>query len=138
MDMLRHGNTTESETVVQLPSVKGSSAASHRFPMAANVLVEAAAVMAARCSLPRGDELMASFTNEAAWDRALRIVVGLILLYLGWAGVVGGTVGVVFKFLGFLPLVTGVVGFCPAYALFGVSTCPRAPRAGPTDRVSVQ
>jgi len=81
---------------------------------------------------------MASFTNEAAWDRALRILVGLILLYLGWAGVVGGTLGVVFKVLGFLPLLTGVVGFCPAYALFGVSTCARAPKAGPTGGVPVR
>jgi hypothetical protein len=29
---------------------------------------------------------MASFANEAGWDRALRIVVGVVLLYLGWAG----------------------------------------------------
>ena len=27
---------------------------------------------------------MASLTNEAGWDRALRIVVGVVLLYLGW------------------------------------------------------
>lgn len=81
---------------------------------------------------------MASFANEAAWDRTLRIVVGLVLLYLGWAGVVGGTLGVVFRFLGVLPLVTGVVGFCPAYALFGVSTCPRASRVGPTGGVPVR
>lgn len=81
---------------------------------------------------------MASFTNEAAWDRALRILVGLILLYLGWAGVVGGTLGVVFMILGFLLLVTGVVGYCPAYALFGVSTCPKTPKAGPTGGVAVR
>lgn len=81
---------------------------------------------------------MASFTNEATWDRVLRILVGLILLYLGWAGVVGGTLGVVFKFLGFLPLLTGLVGYCPAYALFGVSTRSKTPRAGPTGGVPVR
>lgn len=63
---------------------------------------------------------MASFTNEAIWDRALRIFVGVILLYLGWAGVVDGALGMVFKIGGFLPLVTGVVGYCPAYAIFGI------------------
>ena len=73
---------------------------------------------------------MASFINEASWDRVIRVMIGLGLLYLGWAGIVGGTLGVVFKFLGFLPLVTGLVGFCPVYALFGVSTCARPPRAG--------
>jgi DUF2892 family protein len=66
---------------------------------------------------------MRSFTNEAAWDRVLRIVAGLVLLYLGWAGVVGGTLGVVFKVLGFLPLLTGVFGYCAVYAIFGVRTC---------------
>jgi hypothetical protein len=81
---------------------------------------------------------MATFTNEAAWDRALRIVAGLVLLYLGWAGVVDGTLGVVFKILGFLPLLTGVVGYCPAYALFGVSTCPKTPRAGSNGGVPVR
>jgi hypothetical protein len=72
---------------------------------------------------------MTSFLNEAGWDRALRIVLGIVLLYLGWAGAVGGTLGLVFMTVGFLPLVTGLVGWCPAYALFGVSTCPRGPGA---------
>lgn len=71
---------------------------------------------------------MATFTNEATWDRAVRIMVGIVILYLGWGGVVGGTAGVVLKVVGFLPLVTGIVGYCPAYALFGVSTCERPAR----------
>ena len=70
---------------------------------------------------------MAAFMNEATWDRALRVIVGLIILYLGWAGVVGGTLGLVFKVIGFLPLLTGIVGWCALYALLGVSTCARIP-----------
>ena len=66
---------------------------------------------------------MKTFINEASWDRALRIVVGIVLLYLGWAGIVGGTLGLVFKILGFLPLVTGVFGYCALYSIFGVRTC---------------
>ena len=27
--------------------------------------------------------------------------------------------------VGLLPLITGLVGFCPAYRLLGVNTCPR-------------
>lgn len=68
---------------------------------------------------------MATFTNEATWDRVVRVMLGIVLLYLGWAGVVGGTAGLVLKIVGFLPLATGIVGYCPAYALFGVSTCKR-------------
>lgn len=61
-------------------------------------------------------------TNEAVWDRAIRIVAGLVLLYLGWAGVVAGTLGTVFKWVGFLPLLTGLVGWCALYPLLGMST----------------
>jgi hypothetical protein len=80
---------------------------------------------------------MTSFINEAGWDRGLRVILGIFLLYLGWAGVVTGIPGLVLKIAGFLPLVTGIVGWCPAYSLFGVSTCEGhrrtpTPGAGPT------
>jgi hypothetical protein len=72
---------------------------------------------------------MKSFINEAGWDRALRILVGAILLYLGWSGAVGGTLGWIFRIGGFLPLLTGIVGWCALYQILGVSTCLRAPNA---------
>jgi hypothetical protein len=60
--------------------------------------------------------------NEATWDRAIRVVAGLLLLYLGWGGVVAGTLGTVLKWVGFLPLLTGTIGYCPAYPLLGIAT----------------
>ena len=69
---------------------------------------------------------MTRYMNEASWDRALRVVAGLALLYLGWTGVVGGTLGWILKVGGFLPLVTGIVGWCALYAVFGISTRERA------------
>jgi hypothetical protein len=59
-------------------------------------------------------------TNVGMADRALRIVVGLVLLSLfffleGNARYWG--------LVGLLPLATGVFRFCPAYTLFGVNTC---------------
>ncbi len=60
--------------------------------------------------------------NEANWDRIGRVVIGVLLLYLGWAGVVPGGWGVFLKVFGFLPLLTGLVGFCPLYALLKFST----------------
>ncbi len=65
---------------------------------------------------------MKGFINEAGWDRVLRVVVGAVLLVLGWTGAVGGTLGTVLKWLGFVPLITGLVGWCPAYALFRFRT----------------
>lgn len=57
--------------------------------------------------------------NEASWDRAVRVVLGLVLLsliFIGpktWLGLIG-----------IVPLLTGAVGFCPLYKLLGMSTCP--------------
>lgn len=63
-----------------------------------------------------------SLTNESMADRIIRVVVGLVLLYLGWTGVVGGTLGEVFKYLGFVPVLTGAIGFCPLYSIFKFKT----------------
>ncbi|MDK3072167.1 DUF2892 domain-containing protein [Sedimentitalea sp. JM2-8] len=57
--------------------------------------------------------------NEGSLDRALRIIVGLVLLSLIFVGpkTLWGLVGLV-------PLLTGLFGFCPAYRLLGLNTCP--------------
>lgn len=60
--------------------------------------------------------------NESKADRIIRIVLGVVLLVLGWGGFVTGTLGLIFKILGFVPLLTGIVGYCPLYSLFKLST----------------
>ncbi len=57
-------------------------------------------------------------TNEADWDRGLRVAVGLGLLSMTvvWPQTLWGLVGVV-------PVVTGLWGFCPLYRVSGRSTC---------------
>jgi hypothetical protein len=57
------------------------------------------------------------FVNEAGWDRIVRIVLGGVMLILGWSGLVGGMLGIIFQWLGFIPLLTGLVGWCPIYAV---------------------
>jgi len=66
-------------------------------------------------------------SNVGSIDRIVRIVAGLVLIafaipigfpetdwnWVGWIGVV--------------PLLTGAFGYCPGYALFGMSTCPAEP-----------
>ncbi len=58
--------------------------------------------------------------NEGSIDRALRVIVGLVLLALVFVGpkTPWGWVGVV-------PLVTGLIGMCPLYSILGINTCPR-------------
>lgn len=58
--------------------------------------------------------------NVGGFDRIARIVVGLVLIALAASGTVG-----VWGWIGVVPLVTGVFKFCPAYTLFGMSSCKR-------------
>ena len=60
--------------------------------------------------------------NEANWDRIARVVLGILLLYVGFGGVASGALGIVLGVLGAISLLTGLVGFCPLYALFKFST----------------
>jgi hypothetical protein len=62
------------------------------------------------------------FVNEAGWDRIVRILLGILLLYLGFGGVVTGVLGTVLIIVGLILLVTGLVGWCPLYALFRTRT----------------
>lgn len=57
--------------------------------------------------------------NVGSIDRVLRIVVGLVLVGLAATGTVG-----VWGWIGVVPLATGLFGFCPAYTLLGINTCP--------------
>jgi len=60
--------------------------------------------------------------NEAGWDRVLRVVAGLLMLYLGIGGAVTGALAIVVDVIGVLLLLTGAVGYCPAYPLLGFKT----------------
>ncbi|HZW24891.1 MAG TPA: DUF2892 domain-containing protein [Gallionella sp.] len=57
--------------------------------------------------------------NVGGFDRIARIIAGLVLIGLAATGMVG-----VWGYIGIVPLLTGVFKFCPAYAMFGMSTCP--------------
>jgi Protein of unknown function (DUF2892) len=57
--------------------------------------------------------------NEGTVDRVLRVVVGAGVLSLAFIGP-----QTPWGYLGVIPLLTGLVGYCPAYALLGISTCP--------------
>jgi hypothetical protein len=61
--------------------------------------------------------------NEGSFDRAARVVAGVVLLAAAYF-YLEGTWALVGAVVGAVALLTGVVGFCPAYGLFGLSTCP--------------
>lgn len=56
--------------------------------------------------------------NVGGTDRIIRIVLGLVLLGLTLTGNIG-----LWGWLGLVPLITGAIGWCPPYAILGISTC---------------
>lgn len=56
--------------------------------------------------------------NVGVIDRTARIVVGVALVVWALAG------GPLWAWIGVVPLLTGALGWCPAYSLFGLRTCP--------------
>lgn len=57
--------------------------------------------------------------NLGTIDRALRAVAGLILIALVFVGP-----QTPFGWIGLVPLLTALIGFCPAYTMIGLKTCP--------------
>jgi predicted RND superfamily exporter protein len=54
--------------------------------------------------------------NVGSADKIIRIIVGIIIIILGlvfksWWGIIG-----------ILPILTAMIGWCPPYALLGIST----------------
>ncbi len=62
--------------------------------------------------------------NEASWDRIIRVILGLVLLYVGWAVIQPqfGLWSIVALVVGIILLVTGVIGNCPIYSLLKINT----------------
>ncbi|QCU89717.1 YgaP family membrane protein [Thiomicrorhabdus sediminis] len=57
--------------------------------------------------------------NVGSVDRNLRIFVGAVIIAVGvymqsWWGLIG-----------LVPIVTAIANFCPAYTIFGLSTCKK-------------
>ena len=60
--------------------------------------------------------------NVGGIDRIGRIVIGIVLLVVGFAAPIGMTWQIVVFAIAAVALVTALVGFCPANALLGIDT----------------
>lgn len=67
--------------------------------------------------------------NEGTADRIIRILLGLILLYLATAKFTG-TLAIVVGVIAVILLITGITGFCALYKLFGVCTLKKSEQGG--------
>lgn len=53
-------------------------------------------------------------------ERIIRIVAGLAIISLAFWGPQSP-----WAYLGIVPLATGLIGWCPPYAMLGISTCKK-------------
>ena len=56
--------------------------------------------------------------NVGNIERMLRVIIGLGLISLVFVGP-----QTVWGWIGIVPLATGLIGWCPPYAMLGISTC---------------
>lgn len=61
---------------------------------------------------------MCNCRNLGTLDRALRIIIGLVLIALVFVGPQTSL-----GWIGVIPLVTALIGWCPLYRLVGLRTC---------------
>lgn len=64
-------------------------------------------------------------SNVGNNDKAVRISVAILLVALYFTGTLSGILGVIALVVAAVFVVTSLVSFCPLYAIFGMSTCPR-------------
>ena len=57
--------------------------------------------------------------NVGGIDKILRIIAGLVLIGMAIMGI-----GAPYTWIGVIPLATALSGWCPAYAILGMRTCP--------------
>ncbi len=61
--------------------------------------------------------------NVGTIDRALRTIVGLILVILAFTTITGTTATWVAVIVGAVLIGTASIRFCPAYRILGIQTC---------------
>ncbi|MBI4402497.1 MAG: DUF2892 domain-containing protein [Nitrospirae bacterium] len=65
--------------------------------------------------------------NVGGVERPIRLILGLVLLAVGaFAGLPTWGMAAAYG-VGAVALVTGAIGFCPAWFLLGMNTCPTKP-----------
>ena len=60
--------------------------------------------------------------NMGLIDKALRIVIALVIAVLFFAKVITGALGIILLILAGIFILTSLLGFCPLYNPFGINT----------------
>ena len=65
-------------------------------------------------------------TNMGIADRALRIILAIVVAVLIYTGTLTGAVAVVLGIIAGVFLLTALMGFCGLYPLLGINTCKKS------------
>ena len=65
--------------------------------------------------------------NEGSIDRIIRVILGIVLIIIGWPVLGNNALGVILDIIGVILLITAITGFCGIYRLLGISTI-KAPK----------
>jgi uncharacterized membrane protein YccC len=63
--------------------------------------------------------------NVGSVDRIVRILLAILFAVLYFRHTVPGVLGIVLLIVGIVLFITALAGSCPAYSMFGISTCKR-------------
>jgi hypothetical protein len=63
--------------------------------------------------------------NMGTIDRAIRVIIALVVLGLFFGKVVTGTLAIVLLVLSAVFVLTSLISFCPLYLPLGINTCAK-------------
>ncbi len=66
---------------------------------------------------------MAKAKNVGLIDRIIRIILGVVLIYVGWVVWENNIAGIILDIVGIILIITGIAGYCWLYKLLGIKTC---------------
>lgn len=67
---------------------------------------------------------MKKYRNIGHHERVIRVGVGFLLLALSGFSLLPGWGNLVLMIVGLIALLTGIIGYCPAWQVLGINTCP--------------
>lgn len=67
---------------------------------------------------------MKKYLNIGHHERVIRVGVGFLLLALSGFSLFPGWGDLVLMIVGIIALLTGIIGYCPAWQVLGINTCP--------------
>lgn len=62
--------------------------------------------------------------NMGTLDKAIRIVLALVMIYFAYTSSDLGWIKYLLYILSVVFILTSLISFCPLYTLFGINTCP--------------